>query len=102
MNVEQSIQKKIIESVSPDYLEVINESHNHNVPENSETHFKVVAVTEQFEGLARVRRHQLLYQILSEELQGGVHALSLHLFTPLEWQERQKQTATSPLCMGGS
>ena len=40
--VEASIKQKLTDSLNPQLLQVINESHMHAVPKNSETHFKVV------------------------------------------------------------
>ena len=73
----------------------------HNVPANSETHFKVVAVSDQFEGKRSVARHQMIYKLVAEELEGPVHALALHTYTPQEWSEKQEAPA-SPNCLGGS
>jgi len=100
MSTANTIESKITEALAPSHLSVVNESHNHNVPENSETHFKVVVVSDQFEGLSLVKRHRTLNQLLSNELETGVHALSLHTMTPAEWQERGA-TPDSPECLGG-
>ena len=54
MTMQQIIESKITTSISPKHLEVINESHMHNVPRGSETHFKLVIVTDVFEGLSMV------------------------------------------------
>ena len=40
--VEASIKEKLTSSLQPQLLQVINESHMHAVPKNSETHFKVL------------------------------------------------------------
>ena len=40
--VEASIKEKLTTSLQPQLLQVINESHMHAVPKNSETHFKVL------------------------------------------------------------
>mgnify|MGYP000495311652 CR=1 FL=1 len=101
MQVQQTIIQKLEQALTLEHLEVRNESHMHSVPPNSETHFKIVAVTEGFEGKRRVARHQQLYQLLTDELDGGVHALALHLFTPDEWQA-QNTVPESPNCLGGS
>ncbi len=101
MLIQSSIQTKLTEALSPDHLDIFNESHMHSVPENSETHFKVVAVSGQFEAKRKVARHQLVYGLLKDELEGPVHALALHLFTPEEWQQNNNVQA-SPNCMGGS
>lgn len=47
--IESSIRKKLKESFDPYFIDVVNESYMHNVPKGSETHFKVVVVSEQFD-----------------------------------------------------
>ena len=74
----------------------------HSVPPNSETHFKVVAVSGEFDGKRSVARHQLIYGLLAEELAGEVHALALHTYTAAEWSEREGGAPDSPDCLGGS
>lgn len=99
MQVQQTIEKKLEEALTPDFLQVLNESHMHAVPKDAETHFKLVIVSDSFEGMRPVQRHQGVYKLLSDELTGGVHALALHTFTPDEWRE-QGNTPSSPTCMG--
>ena len=101
MIIEQTIIEKLERELSPMHLDVINESHMHSVPVNSETHFKVVIVCENFAELRPVKRHQQVYEILADELAGGVHALALHTYTPTEWQ-RAGHAPDSPSCRGGS
>lgn len=101
MTVEERIIEAIQQNLCPAYLEVINESGSHNVPKGSETHFKVVLVTDEFNGVSRVKRHQMVYSILSVELESGIHALAMHLHTPSEW-ENISHVQTSPKCLGGS
>jgi len=60
MIVQKTIQDKLQQRFQTDYLNVENESHNHAVPPNSETHFKVTIVTEEFEGLRLIMRHRLV------------------------------------------
>ena len=102
MSIQETIQGKVQTALKPLHLDVANESSSHNVPANSETHFKLVAVSGEFEGKNLVKRHQLVYSLLSEELAGPVHALALHLFTPDEWDTRNQRTEASPDCLGGS
>ncbi len=101
MQYYDSISQKLKDNYNPAHLEVINESNQHNVPENSETHFKVVLVSDKFMGIPRVKRHQMIYATLADELSGTVHALALHLFSVDEWQS-QHSAPDSPKCMGGS
>lgn len=102
MSTGDVITRKLSEGFSPAHLEVENESHGHNVPRGSETHFRVVVVSAAFEGKRAVARHQMVYAVLAAELQGGVHALALHTFTPSEWAARGASAAASPACMGGA
>lgn len=102
MQIQQSIEQKLGERFEGGHLTVENESHMHSVPANSETHFKVTLISDHFDGQSKVRRHQAIYQALAEEIQNGVHALALHLFTPQEWQQSGGKVPASPNCMGGS
>ncbi len=69
-------------------LEVINESHMHRVEPGSESHFKVVIVSEQFAGQRLLARHRQVNAVLADELAGAIHALALHTYTTSEWQEK--------------
>lgn len=102
MTIQESIESKITSTLQPQYLEVINESHMHNVPPGSESHFKVVIVCDQFEGVNRVKRHQTINGILSSELKNDIHALSLQTMTASEWVSKGGTIMESPNCMGGS
>ena len=100
--VQTSIEAKMNAQLVLSHLEVINESHMHSVPPNSETHFKLVVVTDAFEGKRSVARHQIVYKILADDLAGPVHALALHTYTPAEWNQANASAPASPQCLGGS
>ena len=102
MIVQQSIETKLRDGLSPGHIEIRNESHMHSVPANSETHFKVVVVSESFAGKTRVARHQTINGLLADELAGPVHALSIQAHTPEEWIARGGTVLDSPECLGGS
>ncbi len=101
MTMQQAIERKIRAALSPAHLDVINESHMHSVPPGSESHFKLVVVADAFEGRSLVQRHQAVNGILSDELKGGIHALSMETLTAPEWQRRDGRTMDSPACHGG-
>jgi len=94
----QDVMELKIKSLNPLFMELINESHNHAVPENSETHFKLFMVSEIFIGLSRIQRQRKIYEILSEELKNGVHALTLRLLTPEEFKNTNTNDFKSPDC----
>jgi BolA protein len=102
MSTQDTIYAKLEQELTPLHLEVIDESHMHNVPAGSESHFKVVVVSERFEGEKLLARHRMVNRTLSAELQGGVHALALHTMTPEEWFAKGGDVPASPECMGGS
>lgn len=102
MEVENQIKALLEKSFDIDYLLLENESHMHSVPENSETHFKLVLVSPGFEGKRKVARHQAVYALVTQLMNEGLHALALHLYTPNEWAEQNDKALQSPNCMGGS
>ena len=102
MTIQSDIEKKLETELAPLHLEVVNESHMHNVPANSETHFKVTAVSAAFDNKRSVARHQLIYKTLADEIAGPVHALALHTYTQAEWEQRIASAPDSPECLGGS
>ena len=106
MSTLAAIEQKLRDALAPAHLEVVNESHMHNVPKGSETHFKVVVVSDRFEGLSPVKRHQLVYGALGDAMQkkpaqGGIHALAITSRTPSEWESSPEANA-SPKCLGGN
>lgn len=80
------------------HLEVTNESHGHHVPAGSETHFKVVLVSTDFEQQSRVARHRRVNALLADEFAAGMHALAIHTYTPAEWLDRHGEAPMSPPC----
>ncbi|MFC3909526.1 BolA family protein [Legionella dresdenensis] len=101
MNREQYLTGLLQRTFNPIFLEVINESSLHHVPENSETHFKVTVVSNSFQAKSRIERHRELNKLLADQFDLGLHALSLHLYTPEEWEKAGGKTGQSPVCKGG-
>lgn len=103
MRIQTAIESKLRGALQPLHLEVVNESHLHSVPPGSESHFKVIIVSEQFTGLSLIEQQRLVNQVLADELRGGVHALAMKTLTPQKWQAAGQQAALqTPLCHGGS
>jgi len=96
-----AITDSITESLQPVHLEVINESYMHNVPTGSETHFKVLVVSDKFQDMTLLKRHRLINDVVKTKLEGNfVHALSIEAKTPIQWDEKYK-VEPSPNCRGG-
>lgn len=115
-SVAEKIFTKCSSSLGPlYYIDIINESSSHSVPKGSETHFKVLIVSDQFEGKMLVQRHRMLYTLLREEMRSDaipedrnnfhkIHALSIIAKTKNEWDREKEKLLelTSPKCLGGS
>jgi stress-induced morphogen len=99
---KQNIEQRIEADLTPLHLEVVDESHMHSSGKGAESHFKVVVVSEAFDGAMRVERHRRIHQLLQSELDAGLHALTMTLLTPSEFEKRGGETIASPNCMGGS
>jgi len=101
VNRQERIEAALQSSLAPEYLDVCDESGGHNVPEGSESHFRVTVVSEEFAGKPELARHRMVYQALREELARGLHALALHTRSPQEWRAGEQQAPQSPPCRGG-
>ncbi|XP_055615590.1 bolA-like protein DDB_G0274169 isoform X2 [Toxorhynchites rutilus septentrionalis] len=99
--IENAIRDGLAAELAPMHLEIINESYMHNVPKGAETHFKVLVVSEQFDGLPLIKRHRRVNEIVKQKLEGNfVHALSIEAKTPSQWNDTYK-VEPSPNCRGG-
>lgn len=53
--IEKAISEAVVDRLKPIHFEVINESYMHNVPKGSETHFKVLIVSDQFDSMPLIK-----------------------------------------------
>ncbi len=88
MSVADIIRRKLEEALSPERLEIVDESHLHNGhaghrPEG-ETHFRVTVVAGRFAGRSRVERQRLITSALKDEMGNPIHALSMKALAPDE------------------
>lgn len=95
--MQNQIEKSLTAALNPELIEVVNESHKHNVPKDAESHFKIIAVSEIFSNLNRIERNRMIFKILEKEFK-SMHALSLALFTPQEWQQKSNKNHITPPC----
>ncbi len=88
MKVADAIRDKLAAGLDPVRLEVIDESHLHaghaEAREGGESHFRVEIASAAFAGKSRLERQRLVYELLSEELAAGLHALAMTTLTPEE------------------
>ena len=74
MTSPDDIKRAIEAGLACDRLEVIGDGE----------HFQAVIVSAEFEGLTRVKRHQLVYAALGDRMREEIHALSMQTLTPAE------------------
>lgn len=83
------IKEKLEKELRPVAVNVDDISHQHAghagvKGSDGETHFNVEVISEEFEGKSLVKRHRMVYSLLQDELQSGLHALSIVAKTPSE------------------
>jgi BolA protein len=96
MSIQARIEARLRGALSPERLEVINESHLHaghhhlesghqaTFDGTGETHFRVRIVAPSFAGMSRVERHRAVNGLLADELKAGLHALAIEPAAPGE------------------
>jgi len=84
--IQDTIKKILIKEFNPSVLKIVNESYMHSVPKNAETHFKLVIVSDSFNNVSQVKRHQIIYKSL-EDIMNQIHALSINSFDEAEFSK---------------
>ncbi|NVK17461.1 MAG: BolA family transcriptional regulator [Methylocystaceae bacterium] len=89
MSVAETMKNKLQNALSPIKLVLEDESFRHaghsGANPEGESHFNLLIVSEKFEGISRVQRQRMVYDILADELRERVHALSLKTLTQKEY-----------------
>ncbi|KAL6175754.1 hypothetical protein ACLB2K_052393 [Fragaria x ananassa] len=92
LNRASRMRTKLQTALEASALEIEDVSHQHaghaamrnNNNNAGETHFNLRIVSPKFEGQSLVKRHRMVYDALADELQSGLHALSIVAKTPQE------------------
>lgn len=89
MTLAQKIQDILREELSPDFLELRNDSARHvghtgHDGRGGESHFTLRIVSSRFEGKSRIERQRMILNLLRREMDGSLHALSIKAFSPKE------------------
>jgi acid stress-induced BolA-like protein IbaG/YrbA len=82
MVTPDSIERSIAAALACEHLEVRGDGH----------HWDAVIVSKAFEGLSKVRQHQLVYAALGDRMREEIHALSMTTLTPAQWAARTGDT----------
>jgi acid stress-induced BolA-like protein IbaG/YrbA len=74
--------KKLIEAGLPDCQVTVT---------GDGSHFDAIVVGEVFDGMLPVKKQQLVYGTVTEQItSGALHALTIKTYTPAEWEKAQK------------
>lgn len=84
------------EAFTPQWMDLCDESSQHQVPSGSESHFKLTLVSTQFRGQNRIERHRMVNEVVLPEMRTGLHALSMALYSPEEWAKQPQPLMTPP------
>ena len=88
MSVAATIESKLTAALQPTRVQVVDESELHKGHAGhrpgGQSHFRVEIVSAAFDGQSRIARQRRVYEILSDELKAGVHALALRTLMPSE------------------
>ncbi len=81
------IEAKLRETLTPERIEIVDESSKHAGHAGARSgggHFAVTIVSARFEGLNPIQRHRLVYEALGELMKTDIHALRVRALTPWE------------------
>jgi acid stress-induced BolA-like protein IbaG/YrbA len=79
MVTPESIKQSIAAGLACEHVEVAGDG----------THWEALVVSTAFEGLSRIKQHQLVYAALGDRMREEVHALSMQTLTPAQWEARR-------------
>lgn len=91
MNSEErlaEIRSRLQTALSPESLQVEDEGHMHIGHEGAKDgrgHFRVLVVSDRFQGKSPIQRHRLIYQAVGDLMQTDIHALAIDAYTPEEF-----------------
>ena len=83
----ERLVRRLEESLRPDLLEVIDDSHRHAGhagAADGRGHFTVLIVSQRFAGLGTLQRHKLVYEVVGDMMTTDIHALSIQALAPGE------------------
>lgn len=85
MNVKTEIEARLM-SLNPQLCAVDDESEDHkgHAGATSGGHFRLMIVSDIFEGKNRLARHRLIYELLNDLMPHHIHALAIQAFSPSE------------------
>ena len=78
---KDDIKKRLKKRFPKDIVEVRDMTSESN-------HFSILVISDQFDDLLLIQRHQLIYSLFKDELIKEIHAMQINTYTKLEWKEK--------------
>ena len=78
---KDDIKKRLNKKFDKDIVEVKDMTNQSN-------HFSVLVISNQFNKLSLIERHQIIYSLFEDELTNEIHALQISTYTNSEWKEK--------------
>lgn len=78
----ESIRIKIESKLTPSFLNIIDESHlhiGHPGAQSGMFHIRVQITSPCFDGLSKIKQHQLIYAALGSLMQTHIHAVAIEI-----------------------
>ncbi|WP_024302383.1 BolA family transcriptional regulator [Pseudogulbenkiania sp. MAI-1] len=85
-DIQQRMRERL-SSLQPEHLDIEDDSAAHAGHAGARSgggHYNLIIVSPRFEGLSRVKRHQMVYEALGDLMQTGIHALAIKAIAPNE------------------
>jgi len=88
MDTRSRIEQKLRDVLHPVELDVIDQSAAHagHAGASGGGHFRVLVVSDAFEGMTAVQRQRRIYEILAEDMKSAIHALSMSCLSRSEYE----------------
>ena len=81
------IRTRLNDALSPNDLDIVDESHlhiGHAGAASGAGHFSVTVVSDKFNNCSTLERHRMVYKAVDDLMQSEIHALSIKALTPDE------------------
>jgi len=88
MDIVEQMKQLIQNETGAEIVEIIDQSAGHAGHGADGGHFSALVVSEKFNGLGSVQRHQLVYKAIAP-VKEAVHAFSMRTHTPAEWSAQK-------------
>ncbi len=81
MKIQEIIEQRLRQQLTPKYLNVIDESYKHvghpGARAEGESHFAIEIEAEELKSLSRVEAHKKIYALLDNLMNNPIHALAI-------------------------